>query len=66
MQKKGKLNNLGEDAQREILHNLLFRTPCKGECLKGYLEYEIDPHNDDSVTRSAYKIAEELFKYYLK
>ncbi len=64
--KKGKLNNLEEDTQKEILHELLFTTPCKGECLKRYLEYKIDPHNDDSVARSAFIVAEELINYYLK
>ncbi len=64
--KKGKLNNLEEDTQREILHELLFTTPCEGECLKRYLEYKIDPHNDndDSVAISASRIARELMIYY--
>jgi len=64
--KKVKLDNLGEDVRREILHDLLFRTPCKGECLKRYLGYYIDPISDDYVALSAYKIAEELKNYYLK
>ena len=62
---KGSLDNLEEKTKKQIWHDLLFKTPCKGECLKRYLKYEIDPHSDDSVAKSASEIAEELIGYYL-